>query len=218
MTLRRTIRFALATLLAAAALPATAARAADTPVPATVTLVGSLQSELGCPGDWQPECAATHLQPVAGRPEVFQATFDVPAGGFEYKVALNGSWDENYGAGGTAGGANLPLTAPGGPITFTYDHRTHLITDSLPKPVTAEKAAHWVRRDLIAWNVSGTSYRLFWGPDGGLVNADGTITGGSSIPLRLDPAGLPAPVVLKFPQLAAYRALTVPASAPIPSI
>ena len=29
--------------------------------PATVTIAGSFQQELGCPGDWQPECAATHL-------------------------------------------------------------------------------------------------------------------------------------------------------------
>ena len=25
--------------------------------PSRVVLIGSLQSELGCPGDWQPECA-----------------------------------------------------------------------------------------------------------------------------------------------------------------
>ena len=30
----------------------------------TVALVGSLQSELGCPGDWQPDCAATELAPT----------------------------------------------------------------------------------------------------------------------------------------------------------
>src|SRR4051794_24864556 len=77
-----------------------AALANHTPIPGTVALVGSLQSELGCPGDWQPECAQTRLQPVAGSPGVFRGTFDVPAGGYEYKVALNNSWDENYGAGG----------------------------------------------------------------------------------------------------------------------
>jgi hypothetical protein len=30
------------------------------------TLVGDLQSELGCPGDWDPACAATTLEPVDG--------------------------------------------------------------------------------------------------------------------------------------------------------
>ena len=37
------------------------ATASHTANPSSVTLAGSLQSELGCPGDWQPECSATHL-------------------------------------------------------------------------------------------------------------------------------------------------------------
>ena len=32
---------------------------------------------------------------------MFQGTFTVPAGSYEYKVALNETWDENYGAGGS---------------------------------------------------------------------------------------------------------------------
>ena len=155
----------------AAILPAQRAAADHTPLPDTVTLVGSLQSELGCPGDWQPECDATHLQPVAGEPGVFRGTFTVPAGGFEYKVAINESFDENYGAGGAPGGANIPITAPGGEVTFTYDHATHLISDDLPRSITADRAAHWVRRDLIAWNLpdarEGFHYRIYWDPDGG---------------------------------------------------
>ena len=118
----------------------------------TVALVGSLQSELGCPGDWQPECAATRLQAVAGSPGVYRATFDVPAGDYEYKVALNGSWDENYGAGGAAGGANIPIPATGGPVTFTYDHGTHVISDDAPRPPAggARRALAPCRRDRLA--------------------------------------------------------------------
>ena len=111
-----TLRFACAAfavgLVCLAGAPA--AMANHTPIPGTVALVGSLQSELGCPGDWQPECPQTRLAPVAGSPGLFRATFDVPAGGYEYKVALNNSWDENYGAGGARGGANIAITAPGG--------------------------------------------------------------------------------------------------------
>ena len=144
----RRVRLALVGLavaaVAATTLPAQQAAADHTPLPDTVTLVGSLQSELGCPGDWQPECDATHLQPVTGEPGVFRGTFTVPAGAFEYKAAINESFDENYGAGGAPGGANIPLTAPGGEVTFTYNHTTHVITDDLPKSVTAQRAAHWV--------------------------------------------------------------------------
>ncbi len=97
------------------------ARAAD----ATVALVGSLQSELGCPGDWQPDCAVTELLPTgsAGR---YAAEFLVPAGSWEYKVALNDSWDVAWGKAG--GSDNAPLTIAGDTLLrFTYDDATHLI-------------------------------------------------------------------------------------------
>ena len=45
------------------------AAADHTPLPTSVALVGSLQSELGCPGDWAPECPNTELAPVTGRRE-----------------------------------------------------------------------------------------------------------------------------------------------------
>jgi len=94
-----------------------------------VTIAGSLQSELGCPGDWQPECVQTQL--AQGSDEVWRATFDVPGGSYEYKAALNGGWAENYGANGVADGPNIPL-APAGDtaVRFYYDHGTHWVTDS----------------------------------------------------------------------------------------
>ncbi|WP_197510550.1 pullulanase X25 domain-containing protein [Tessaracoccus coleopterorum] len=61
-----------------------------------VTLVGDLQDELGCAGDWQPDCDATAL----GDPDgdgTWTADFTVPAGDHEFKIAINRSWDEAYG-------------------------------------------------------------------------------------------------------------------------
>ena len=82
---------AAAVLVGAGAVAVTAAPtlAADR-VP---TLVGDLQRELGCPGDWDPACAATTLEPVDGTTQ-YARTVDVPAGTYEYKIALNGAWDE----------------------------------------------------------------------------------------------------------------------------
>jgi pullulanase/glycogen debranching enzyme len=200
-------------VLAAAAAPA---RAGHTPAPRSVTLVGALQSELGCPGDWQPPCAATALQPVAGQPGVFRGTFDVPAGSWEYKVALNGSWEENYGDGGAAGGANITLAAAGGPVTFTYDHATHVISDDRPEALGRERAAHWLRADLLAWDLpagaEGRTYRLHAAPDGGLEVQGGAITGGTSFDLRLRRSRLPESVRARFPHLAAFEGLELSAA------
>jgi pullulanase-type alpha-1,6-glucosidase len=198
-------------------LAAPVANADHTPTPTGVALVGSLQSELGCPGDWQPECSQTELLPVAGSPGVYRATFDVPAGDYMYKVALNDSWDENYGAGGAPGGADIPITAPGGPVTFTYDHATHVITDDTPKALGSDRGAHWLRHGLIAWNLpddrDGWTYRLHAAPNGGLTAQGGQIEGGSSFPLSLRPTGLPADLRDQDPHLSAYEALELPASA-----
>lgn len=118
--------------LLAGIVPSTAppAAASDTPDPTSVTIVGSLQSELGCAGDWDPACAATHLA-YDPNDAVWQGTWSVPAGSWEYKAALNDSWAENYGAGAVRDGANIPLNlgAPT-PVKFYYDHETHWITDN----------------------------------------------------------------------------------------
>lgn len=104
--------------------------ASDTPDPAAVTLVGSLQSELGCPGDWQPDCAATHLV-YDSTDRVWQQVFSLPAGNYEYKVALNNSWDENYGQNATRNGANIALNLSADTaVKFYYDHETHWITSN----------------------------------------------------------------------------------------
>jgi glycosidase len=118
----------LALAVVAAGLVGTTAPAASAE-PTSVTIAGSLQSELGCPGDWQPECAVTHLGFDADD-DVWQATFALPAGSSEYKAALNGTWDENYGLGAVRDGPNIPLSlaAPGN-VKFYYDGATHWVTD-----------------------------------------------------------------------------------------
>ncbi len=112
------------------ALSAAVVTADHTPDPVSVAIPGSLQSELGCPGDWDPACAATELTYNA-EDTVWQAVFNVPAGSWEYKAALNDSWDENYGQNATQNGPNIGLNlgaATG--VKFYYDHHSHWITDN----------------------------------------------------------------------------------------
>lgn len=111
--------------------PASHAPASHTPAPSSVTIAGSLQSELGCSGDWQPDCANTHLTYDAND-QVWQGTFTVPAGSYEYKAALNDSWTENYGLHAEPGGANVVMPALGADrsVKFYYDHASHWVTDN----------------------------------------------------------------------------------------
>ncbi|GAB4201496.1 MAG: pullulanase-type alpha-1,6-glucosidase [Wenzhouxiangellaceae bacterium] len=99
--------------------------------PDNVTLAGSLQEELGCSGDWQPDCLATQLL-LDEDDQVWQQSFNVPAGDWEYKAPINLSWDENYGANAIANGPNIGLSvATTQAIKFYYSHETHWITDNL---------------------------------------------------------------------------------------
>ncbi len=88
-----------------------------------VTVPGSHNSEMGCAGDWQPGCDVAKLTKRSDG--VYAGTFDIPAGDYEYKVAINGSWDVNYGAGGVPNGANSTYSWAGGPVTFYFDPRTN---------------------------------------------------------------------------------------------
>ena len=105
--------------LAASAIAVIPGLAAAAEEPRTFALVGSLQSELGCPADWDPACAATELT-ATGTPGVYAADFTIPAGTWEYKVAVNDTWDEAYGLNG--GGDNIPLTVAGDtPVRVVFD-------------------------------------------------------------------------------------------------
>ena len=121
--------------LLSALLPISAAAQTQTPNPTTVTIPGTIQSVLGCPADWQPACANTHLAYDAAF-DLWSARFELPAGDYEYKAALNDSWSENFGANATPGGANiaLALAAPTS-VLFIYDHKTNLVADSANTPL-----------------------------------------------------------------------------------
>lgn len=106
------------------------ALAADTPDPTSVTIPGSLQQSLGCPGNWQPDCSSTYLS-LDETANVWKGSFNMVVGDYEYKAALNNSWDENYGKNAERDGANIQLfldqdTA----VSFYYDHKTNWVADN----------------------------------------------------------------------------------------
>jgi alpha-amylase len=104
--------------------PVTVTTAPPQPAVASVTVAGDLQQELGCPGDWDPACATTHLafDTTDGK---WHGTFTVPAGTWQWKVAINDSWTVSYGANG--GGDNITLSVPTtADYVFTWNQVTHV--------------------------------------------------------------------------------------------
>ena len=103
--------------------------------PDNVSVPGSHNSEMGCPGDWQPDCAQAQLA-LDATDQIWKGKFAaIPAGDYEYKAAINKKWDENYGAGAVKGGSNIGYKAPGGDVTFYYDHATHWVTSDAQGPI-----------------------------------------------------------------------------------
>jgi glycosidase len=103
--------------------------ASHTGDPTSVTIAGTLQDEFGCSGEWQPDCAVTHLTYDAND-DVWQGSFDIPTGSWEYKAALNDAWAESYGR-GPALDQNIPFTLGATTsVKFYYDHETHWITSN----------------------------------------------------------------------------------------
>jgi hypothetical protein len=99
--------------------------------PASVTIAGSLQSEAGCAGDWDPACAATHLT-YDSTDDVWQGSFSISAGSYEFKAAIDDSWDVNYGAYARQNGDSIPLSLPGATaVKFYYDDKSHWVTSNM---------------------------------------------------------------------------------------
>ncbi len=180
-----------------------------------VTAPGSFQSELGCPGDWSPDCMRPWLTDQDGDGTFTWSTSEIPAGSYEVKVTHGLSWDQNWGAGGAPNGANIPFqVADGNVVTFSYVLATHVLTVTTARPgpqadLTKQKA-YWVAKDLIAYPASPAPeqkrWRLHWSPTADL-KVDADDIGGDSAALQYDPSGLPASVLDKFPQLQGYTAL-----------
>jgi pullulanase len=181
---------------------------------------GDFQSEIGCPGPWQPDCLRSWLQDPDGDGTFVFQTDQIPAGSYEAKVAVGGSWAENYGEAGALDGANIGFSVPedGTLVTFSWDSGSKIMNIGVgagtgPAGNIRELRAHWVSADTIAWDIEpdpeGT-YSLYYSPTGGglSLSFDG-ISGGEALALTHDPAGLPDETRTKFPHLANFAAFRI---------
>lgn len=119
--------------------------------PVKVVVVGDLQSELTPLGatiptaDWDPAAEVTQMTDIGDGYYAFSGT--LPAGTYQYKVALDGGWTESYGFSsytnpqGTANGDNIEISlATETAVTFYYNATTKKIADSTYyTPIAADK-------------------------------------------------------------------------------
>ena len=178
---------------------------------------GSFQSELGCADDWLPSCLRSWLQDPDGDGIFTFQTLSIPVGEYEAKVAVNGTWDVNFGEGGTQDGANIPFSVleEDTLVTFTFDSRSNLLNISVGSGGIQgninERSAHWVAHDTIAWDIDpaeGNQYFFHYDPRGGVFSLgfEG-ISGGEAVPLSVDPNGMSDEVATKFPHLRNFTTL-----------
>ncbi len=98
-----------------------------------VIFPGTIQGALGAK-DWNPNGQETRALEVS--PGIFELVVMLPKGSYEFKVALNGSWSENYGANAKKDGANIKLEVGSDNIIvkFVFNQSTHIVTDSINNP------------------------------------------------------------------------------------
>jgi pullulanase-type alpha-1,6-glucosidase len=157
-------RCVLVALLAVFALLAqfslTPGAAAADPQPGAVSVPGDFNSEIGCPGDWQPDCDAAQL--TRRSDDIWSKSFSLPAGTYAYKAALDKAWTVSYGLHATRGGDNIGLVVPAGgaTVTFYYDNLTHWVTADVTTPIVTAAgdfqselgcAADWLPDCLRSW-------------------------------------------------------------------
>ncbi len=150
--------------------------------PESVNIPGTHQDELGCSGEWLPDCENTLLT-YDEEDDVWQGTYEIQPGndddkqGPRYKAALNGSWTENYGENAAPGGPDIPLVLDEPTqVKFYYDHKTHWITDSFNSPIVVAMGSFQTQIGCLEDNDATCLRSWLQDPDGDGIF--GVLTGG----------------------------------------
>ena len=91
--------------------------------PEAVAVAGDFNILLGAPANWAPQYDESQME-LDLVDQLWKLAADLPAGTYRFKIAINRSWDENFGAFGAFDGANHEVHHSGGQLVIHYDHRT----------------------------------------------------------------------------------------------
>jgi len=95
------------------------------PLTGMINVVGTYQTQIGCASDLQADCKTTAMT-KGDDGKYHSGPFNLAAGDYEAKVALDGKMDTTYGVDGKAGGDNYKFTlANNGTVEFVYDPATN---------------------------------------------------------------------------------------------
>ncbi|MEZ4767200.1 MAG: hypothetical protein R2844_02090 [Caldilineales bacterium] len=113
---------ALAPAVSSAA-PAAAPSAQGEDDPLLVTFPGNWPSAAGLGNDWAPDNLNIQANDDNNDGVWKFVTDAIPAGSYEFKATVGGTWDEAYGVNGNGapGSPNVPFTTDGGTVHFYYD-------------------------------------------------------------------------------------------------
>lgn len=112
----------------------------------TYTLVGTLQDELGNASDWDP--AGTTVMhddglngDAAASDGIYSYSGQLPAGSYDWKVAVNGNWAQQFGTDGPSINAstwNITVDQNGDEWVFELDTNTGRVRAMMNAPVPTE--------------------------------------------------------------------------------
>lgn len=71
-------------------------------------VAGTFQERLGLGRDWAADTAGTRMAYLGNRTYLLRLA--IPQGDYEFKMTINGTWDESYGTGGVQWGSNLAFS------------------------------------------------------------------------------------------------------------
>ena len=92
----------------------------------TITLAGTVNGN-----GWSPSRSSEQMT-YLGNGMYSLTVKTVGAGSYQYKIATNGSWDENYGVNGVEHGENIDMVvSETTDITFTYSDISHRVVNSI---------------------------------------------------------------------------------------
>ncbi|WP_051624036.1 alpha-amylase family glycosyl hydrolase [Clostridium akagii] len=140
------------------------------PTNSMVSLVGDFFKSQSLGTDWDAKNQSSIMNEFSNG--LYELTVDFKtSGSFNYKAALNGSLDENYGANFQKGGNNIALNVTKKEkITFKVNLKNKTIYDSINNPASFKNSATLVgtlaQSDGSDWNLTDTSYDLNYIGDG----------------------------------------------------